>query len=99
MMFEKIDHRLPQFQRHAVDAVHALQHRRDDQVFRERRPVHGETVTLLKAPAGTRCRATTTGTVIVYTVKGAWKYVEHDWVAREGSVVYETASTRPYPAR
>ncbi len=38
-----------------------------------------------------------TGTVIVYTVQGSWRYKEHDWVAHAGSVVYETASTRHTP--
>ena len=27
--------------------------------------------------------------VIGYVIKGAWRYLEHDWVAREGSFVYE----------
>ena len=33
------------------------------------------------------------GTVIVYTLEGKWKYKEHDWVAGPGSIVYETASS------
>ena len=24
-----------------------------------------------------------------YVIKGAWRYLEHDWIAREGSFVYE----------
>lgn len=61
-------------------------------------PVRGEIVSFLKAPSVMRLpRHHHTGTVIVYTIKGAWKYEEHDWVAREGSVVYETASTRHTP--
>ncbi len=24
-----------------------------------------------------------------YVIKGAWRYLEHDWVAREGAFVYE----------
>lgn len=61
-------------------------------------PVQGETITLLKAPAGTQMpKHHHTGTVIVYTVQGAWKYQEHDWIARAGSVVYETASTAHTP--
>jgi quercetin dioxygenase-like cupin family protein len=27
--------------------------------------------------------------VVGYVVKGRWKYLEHDWVAEEGSFVYE----------
>ncbi len=61
-------------------------------------PVRGETITLLRAPAGTEMpKHHHTGTVIVYTIEGEWKYKEHDWVARAGSVVYETASTAHTP--
>lgn len=61
-------------------------------------PVQGEVIALLKAPAGAElARHHHTGTVIVYTVQGAWKYKEHDWVARPGSLVYETASSRHTP--
>ena len=34
-----------------------------------------------------------TGTVVVYTTEGKWKYIEHDWVAGAGSLVYETAAS------
>lgn len=55
-------------------------------------PVHGESVALLKAPANivmpTHYHG---GSVIVYTIKGSWSYIEHDWIAKEGSVIYETA--------
>jgi len=27
--------------------------------------------------------------VVGYVIKGAWRYLEHDWVAREGSFVFE----------
>lgn len=37
------------------------------------------------------------GTVMVYTVKGQWKYREHDWTAIPGSFVYETAGTAHTP--
>ena len=61
-------------------------------------PIRGETITLLKAPAGTVMpRHRHTGTVIVYTVKGSWKYVEHDWVAGPGSIVFETAGSSHTP--
>ncbi|EYS90419.1 cupin [Cupriavidus sp. SK-4] len=61
-------------------------------------PVRGETITLLKAAAGMEMpRHHHTGTVIVYTVQGSWRYKEHDWIAHAGSVVYETASTRHTP--
>ncbi len=61
-------------------------------------PVRGETITLLRAPLGTTmAKHLHTGTVIVYTVKGAWRYIEHDWIAKPGSVVFETASTSHTP--
>ncbi|PPE75315.1 cupin [Solimonas fluminis] len=61
-------------------------------------PVRGEMVVLLKAPGGMQMpRHHHTGTVIVYTLSGQWKYREHDWVATPGSVVYETASTEHTP--
>lgn len=57
-------------------------------------PISGTFVTLLKAPGNVvlpthhHC-----GIVIVYTVKGSWRYKEHAWTAVEGSVVYETAAS------
>jgi len=27
--------------------------------------------------------------VVGYVIKGAWRYLEHDWVAKEGAFVYE----------
>lgn len=61
-------------------------------------PVRGEMVVLLKAPGDMKMpRHHHSGTVIVYTISGQWKYVEHDWVATPGSVVYETASTQHTP--
>jgi quercetin dioxygenase-like cupin family protein len=61
-------------------------------------PVSGTFVTLLRAPGDLvlpkhhHC-----GTVMVYTVKGQWKYLEHDWTAVKGSFVYETAATSHTP--
>ena len=61
-------------------------------------PISGTFVTLLKAPGSVvlpkhhHC-----GIVIVYTVKGQWKYREHDWTATPGSVVYETAASTHTP--
>lgn len=57
-------------------------------------PVSGTFITLLKAPAGIQLpKHHHCGTVIVYTIKGKWRYLEHDWVAVPGSVVYETAAS------
>jgi quercetin dioxygenase-like cupin family protein len=57
-------------------------------------PVSGTFVTLLKAPAGMQLpKHHHCGTVMVYTVKGQWRYIEHDWTAAPGSFVYETAAS------
>ena len=29
----------------------------------------------------------------LYTIRGAWRYLEHDWIAREGDFIFETASS------
>lgn len=61
-------------------------------------PIRGETIVLLKAPAkGQMPRHRHTGTVIVYTVAGRWKYREHEWIAEQGSIVYETAGSTHTP--
>jgi 2,4'-dihydroxyacetophenone dioxygenase len=62
-------------------------------------PVRGEVIALLKSPAGIQMpRHHHSGTVIVHTLAGRWKYVEHDWVAGPGSVVFETAGSEHTPA-
>jgi hypothetical protein len=61
-------------------------------------PVRGEVISLLKAPPGTTLpKHHHTGTVIVYTVQGRWKYIEHDWIAGPKSVVFETAASEHTP--
>jgi 2,4'-dihydroxyacetophenone dioxygenase len=61
-------------------------------------PIRGELIALLKAPSTVKLpRHHHSGTVIIYTLKGKWKYKEHDWVAGPGSVVYETAASTHTP--
>lgn len=61
-------------------------------------PVRGELIAMLKVPAGASLPMHHhTGTVIVYTVQGKWRYLEHDWIAGPGSCVFETASSRHTP--
>ena len=61
-------------------------------------PVRGETITLLKSPAGAELpKHHHSGTVIVYTIEGSWKYREHDWIAGPRSIVFETAASSHKP--
>ena len=61
-------------------------------------PIRGEIVVLMKAPLEMQLpKHHHTGTVMVYTLEGKWKYKEHDWVAVPGSVVYETAASTHTP--
>jgi len=61
-------------------------------------PIRGEWIVLMKAPIDTQLpRHHHTGTVMVYTLEGKWKYKEHDWVAGPGSLVYETAASTHTP--
>lgn len=61
-------------------------------------PVRGEMIVLMKAPATMRLpKHHHSGTVIVYTIEGRWKYVEHDWIAGPGSIVFETAAESHTP--
>ena len=55
----------------------------------------GEMALLMRVPAGTYLGAHNhRGRVVLYTIKGGWRYMEHDWIAREGDFVYETAGSR-----
>lgn len=61
-------------------------------------PIRGEIIVLMKAPLDMQLpRHHHTGTVMVYTIEGQWKYKEHDWIAKPGSVVYETAASTHTP--
>jgi len=55
-------------------------------------PARGRVVCLMRAPPGTELPPRrTTGSTLIYTLQGRWKYREHDWVAGPGSVVSETS--------
>lgn len=57
-------------------------------------PIRGEWIVLMRVPFGVSMpKHHHTGTVVVYTTEGKWKYIEHDWVAGAGSLVYETAAS------
>ena len=54
-------------------------------------PAQGEILLSMRFPAGRRLPTHYhTGIVIGHTIKGAWRYLEHDWVSRAGA-----PSTRP----
>ena len=60
--------------------------------------IRGEWTTLLKTPPYTELPMHHhSGTVMVWTVTGSWRYKEHDWVAKAGSFVFETAASRHTP--
>jgi quercetin dioxygenase-like cupin family protein len=61
-------------------------------------PIRGEVIVLMKAPVTMQLpRHHHSGTVMVYTLEGKWKYKEHDWVAGPGSLVFETAASKHTP--
>lgn len=61
-------------------------------------PIRGEWIVIMKSPVGMQLpKHHHTGTVLVYTLEGKWKYKEYDWVAGPGSVVYETAASTHTP--
>ena len=61
-------------------------------------PIRGEWTSLLKTPPYTELPMHHhSGTVMVWTVSGSWRYKEHDWVASAGSFVFETAASRHTP--
>jgi 2,4'-dihydroxyacetophenone dioxygenase len=61
-------------------------------------PIRGEMIVMMKMPASAQLpKHHHSGTVIVYTIAGRWKYIEHDWIAGPGSVVFETAASSHTP--
>lgn len=61
-------------------------------------PLRGEMLGLMRLPAGTAFPSHYhSGVVIAYTLKGAWRYIEQDWIARAGDTVYEPACSTHTP--
>lgn len=61
-------------------------------------PIRGEWTTLLKIPPNTELPMHHhSGSVMVWTIAGRWKYLEHDWTAGPSSFVFETAASRHTP--
>ena len=61
-------------------------------------PVRAEIVLSMRFPAGLKLPPHYhTGIVIAHTIRGAWRYVEHDWISAAGDTVYETAASAHTP--
>ena len=61
-------------------------------------PVHGEIVVSMRFPPGLELPTHYhTGIVVGHTIRGAWRYIEHDWISRAGDTVYETAASTHTP--
>ena len=61
-------------------------------------PVRGEVIGMLKLPAGMSLATHNHyGRVLVYTVSGSWRYLEHDWISKPGDFVYEVAHAQHTP--
>jgi 2,4'-dihydroxyacetophenone dioxygenase len=57
-------------------------------------PIRGDWIVMMRTPFGVSLpKHHHTGTVMVYTIGGKWRYKEHDWIAGPGSIVYETAAS------
>ncbi|ABD12159.1 hypothetical protein ThrDRAFT_02198 [Frankia casuarinae] len=57
--------------------------------------IKSETQMLLRAPGGASLGVHDHyGRVLVYTVRGKWRYAEHAWVSGPGDFVYEVANSR-----
>lgn len=61
-------------------------------------PVRAEVLVSMRFPAGLELPPHYhTGVVVAHTVRGAWRYKEHDWISRAGDTVYETAGSMHTP--
>ena len=54
-------------------------------------PTTGHWIVKLRGPAGGNLGIHRHyGSVLGFTLRGAWRYLEHDWVSRTGDIVHET---------
>ncbi len=61
-------------------------------------PVRGEIVVSMRFPPGVELPTHYhTGIVVAHTVRGAWRYKEHEWVSGPGDTLYETAASAHTP--
>ena len=62
-------------------------------------PVRGEIVASMRIEPGAQLPTHyATDTMIIHTLRGAWRDIERDWVSRAGDTVYETAGSPHTPA-
>jgi 2,4'-dihydroxyacetophenone dioxygenase len=50
---------------------------------------HWVHISKFKASKGNTCHRHTGGPVFAYTLQGRWRYLEREWVAKEGTVIFE----------
>jgi 2,4'-dihydroxyacetophenone dioxygenase len=54
-------------------------------------PMTGRWIVKLRGPAGGNLGIHRHyGSVLALTLRGAWRYLEHDWISRTGDIVHET---------
>ena len=56
-------------------------------------PLHGEILVSVRFLPGQAGALYNTGPLIAYTLKGAWRFREHDWVSKDGDMVHEAAGS------
>ena len=62
-------------------------------------PVRGEIVVSMRFPPGLELPTHYhTGIVVAHTIRGAWRYIEHDWVSGTGDTVYGDRSLLAHAA-
>jgi quercetin dioxygenase-like cupin family protein len=61
-------------------------------------PVRGQWVSLIKAPGDIAMpKHQHSGAVLIYTLAGSWRCLEHDWVAAPGSFIFEPPGVEHTP--
>jgi quercetin dioxygenase-like cupin family protein len=54
-------------------------------------PTTGQWIVKLRGPAGGNLGIHRHyGSVLGFTLRGAWRYLEHDWLSRTGDIIHET---------
>ena len=82
--FDGLLSEVPDGQRQALAPLHALQREGHDKLLQTLTDSsRGEMALLMRVPAETYLVTHNhLGRVVLYTIKGDWRYMEHDWIAR-----------------